>query len=56
MFQSTPLCKGRHIIMTEAISFVVSIHAPMQGATRERKPILLRNIVSIHAPMQGATP
>ena len=34
---------------------MVSIHAPMQGATFKKQQWLDREKVSIHAPMQGAT-
>ena len=34
---------------------IVSIHAPMQGATSDSYQRVLNHFVSIHAPMQGAT-
>ncbi len=56
MFQSTLLYKERlSRNSTSDGSFVVSIHAPVQGATAHRLLSSLKVQVSIHAPVQGAT-
>ena len=34
---------------------MISIHAPVKGATRIRDVVGLINIISIHAPVKGAT-
>ena len=41
--------RGGHIV-------VVSIHAPVMGATYIRQAATNKNTVSIHAPVMGATP
>ena len=41
--------------MYYCLNFIVSIHAPTQGATTSRLPRLGNYGVSIHAPTQGAT-
>jgi len=33
----------------------ISIHAPLQGATRDKMDICTGSMISIHAPLQGAT-
>ena len=39
----------------EMLESAVSIHAPVQGATKFPKYIPAKSNVSIHAPVQGAT-
>ena len=34
---------------------MISIHAPVKGATREAKPRGVKSDISIHAPVKGAT-
>ena len=34
---------------------IVSIHAPVKGATSGSIPFFLKKVVSIHAPVKGAT-
>ena len=54
-FQSTHPCGVRHPDKGIKSAIAVSIHAPVWGATRSRKPLPKRKIVSIHAPVWGAT-
>ncbi len=37
------------------IYFVISIHAPVWGATDSGNPFVARTTISIHAPVWGAT-
>ena len=55
MFQSTLLCKERLGFMSKIIFRFVSIHAPVQGATKNDIVHQWFRDVSIHAPVQGAT-
>ena len=36
-------------------SVIISIHAPMKGATRQVDDTSYDQVISIHAPMKGAT-
>jgi len=55
-FQSTPPRRGRHKLLNGCQHFfLVSIHAPAQGATEEGVCHPKGIGVSIHAPAQGAT-
>ena len=56
LFQSTPPCGGRRVygFYFKEI-FVVSIHAPVRGATATNPCLMDRPCVSIHAPVRGAT-
>ena len=40
----------------KAFKELVSIHAPVKGATHKRSPSCAADTVSIHAPVKGATP
>ena len=55
-FQSTPPCGGRPINRAPTMGIIiVSIHAPVRGATGYTILLLLGCNVSIHAPVRGAT-
>ena len=55
-FQSTPPYGGRRDEMEDdGAYYVVSIHAPVWGATLLRASTLIYPRVSIHAPVWGAT-
>jgi len=55
-FQSTPPCGGRPAENPLLVSAgLVSIHAPVRGATQEGPGIWRHRAVSIHAPVRGAT-
>ena len=55
-FQSThPYRMRRHDGQKVELCIIVSIHAPIQGATFAYATLILSGIVSIHAPIQGAT-
>ena len=50
-----PRVGGDQISLTDNISYIVSIHAPVWGATGENAYQSSVIIVSIHAPVWGAT-
>ena len=55
-FQSTPPCGGRLVNSHGADDMdVVSIHAPVRGATKGFAFVFSLILVSIHAPVRGAT-
>src|SRR5690606_39142244 len=56
-FQSTPLWEGRPAasMLVWGVYCIVSIHAPVGGATRDGSAGRGRAHVSIHAPVGGAT-
>jgi hypothetical protein len=55
VFQSTLLCKERRNVKLDLLLTMVSIHAPVQGATTVLTDYFGVICVSIHAPVQGAT-
>ena len=56
LFQSTRPCGARLTEITGGTAIrLVSIHAPVRGATRARYRGRQRRRVSIHAPVRGAT-
>ena len=55
-FQSTPPCGGRRaFVLIHGVSHIVSIHAPVRGATSHIFYVSNYHLVSIHAPVRGAT-
>jgi len=55
-FQSTRPCGARHAALARPVlRRLVSIHAPMRGATDDQFFVRRLVAVSIHAPMRGAT-
>ena len=56
LFQSTHPCGVRRMTREAVGALVVSIHAPVRGATRKASLAELVAKVSIHAPVRGATP
>ena len=54
-FQSTHPCGVRPLLGANAPTSIVSIHAPVWGATRYAPPFFPLFRVSIHAPVWGAT-
>ena len=56
LFQSTHPCRVRRPGPSENVQDkVISIHAPVQGATRANHYGCVQYLISIHAPVQGAT-
>ena len=56
LFQSTHPCRVRHLLPLDVVGgIIVSIHAPVQGATPAASMLKWIPPVSIHAPVQGAT-
>ena len=43
------------MLIAEPISWYISIHAPMRGATLVQNDKNTSSFISIHAPMRGAT-
>ena len=56
-FQSTRPCGARHEVLgSKSDTAIVSIHAPVWGATGAGKTFVIDDVlVSIHAPVWGAT-
>ena len=55
-FQSTPPYGGRRVFAQKPLgSLLVSIHAPVWGATHYCVSLFYVLVVSIHAPVWGAT-
>ena len=55
LFQSTPLCEGRHALAYIDTPRGISIHAPLRGATTDPTTKGVTDSISIHAPLRGAT-
>ena len=56
LFQSTPPCGERlYDYIDFTMTYGISIHAPMRGATQSAGESYRYQLISIHAPMRGAT-
>ena len=56
VFQFTLPCGERqNVFLLYHSAFLISIHAPVWGATEDLSFLYFNNIISIHAPVWGAT-